>query len=59
MILDPVTLSKDSNVGEALAIMKEHKIGGIPIININNDLVGIVTNRDLRFEKNKESLLQK
>ncbi|MBJ10438.1 MAG: IMP dehydrogenase [Flavobacteriales bacterium] len=54
MILDPVTLSKDSNVGEALAIMKEHKIGGIPIININNDLVGIVTNRDLRFEKNKE-----
>ena len=54
MILDPVTLSKDSNVGEALAIMKEHKIGGIPIININNDIVGIVTNRDLRFEKNKE-----
>ena len=54
MILDPVTLSKDSNVGEALAIMKEHKIGGIPVININNDLVGIVTNRDLRFEKNKE-----
>ena len=54
MILDPVTLSKDSNVGEALAIMKEHKIGGIPIINTNNDLVGIVTNRDLRFEKNKE-----
>tara|TARA_B100001115_G_scaffold180006_1_gene171655 strand:+ start:2719 stop:4185 length:1467 start_codon:yes stop_codon:yes gene_type:complete len=54
MILDPVTLSKDANVGEALAIMKEHKIGGIPIINTNNDLVGIVTNRDLRFEKNKE-----
>ena len=54
MILDPVTLSKDANVGEALEIMKEHKIGGIPIINTNNDLVGIVTNRDLRFEKNKE-----
>tara|TARA_B100000900_G_scaffold408422_1_gene422660 strand:+ start:1106 stop:2572 length:1467 start_codon:yes stop_codon:yes gene_type:complete len=54
MILDPVTLSKDANVGEALAIMKEHKIGGIPIINIDNELVGIVTNRDLRFEKNKE-----
>ena len=54
MILDPVTLSKDADVGEALAIMKEHKIGGIPIINTNNNLVGIVTNRDLRFEKNKE-----
>lgn len=54
MILDPVTLFKDSNVGEALAIMKEHKIGGIPVINTKNDLVGIVTNRDLRFEKNKE-----
>ena len=54
MILDPVTLSKDSNVGEALSIMKEHKIGGIPVINTDNDLIGIVTNRDLRFEKNKE-----
>lgn len=54
MILDPVTLSKDADVGEALAIMKEHKIGGIPIINCDNDLVGIVTNRDLRFEKEKE-----
>ena len=59
MILDPVTLSKDADVGEALAIMKEHKIGGIPIINTNNNLVGIVTNRDLRFEKIKKSLLQK
>ena len=57
MILDPVTLSKDANVGEALAIMKEHKIGGIPIINIENELVGIVTNRDLRFEKNKEKII--
>ena len=57
MILDPVTLSKDANVGEALAIMKEHKIGGIPIINIDNELVGIVTNRDLRFEKNKEKII--
>ena len=54
MILDPITLSKDSNVGEALEIMKEHKIGGIPIIDASNDLLGIVTNRDLRFEKNKQ-----
>ena len=54
MILDPITLPKDAIVGDALAIMKEHKIGGIPIIDDSNNLVGIVTNRDLRFEKNKE-----
>ena len=53
MILDPVTLFKQATVGEALAIMKEHKIGGIPIIDSKNDLVGIVTNRDLRFRKTK------
>ncbi len=57
MILDPVTLTKNANVGEALEIMKEHKIGGIPVIDTNNDLAGIVTNRDLRFEKNKEKLI--
>ena len=54
MILDPVTLFKETTVGEALAIMKEHKIGGIPIIDSKNDLIGIVTNRDLRFEKQNE-----
>ena len=54
MILDPITLPKDAIVGDALVIMKEHKIGGIPIIDDSNNLVGIVTNRDLRFEKNKE-----
>jgi IMP dehydrogenase len=54
MILDPVTLSQESTVEDALAIMKEHKIGGIPIVNEANDLVGIVTNRDLRFEKEQE-----
>ena len=54
MILDPVTLFKETAVGEALAIMKEHKIGGIPIIDSKNDLIGIVTNRDLRFEKQNE-----
>ena len=55
MILDPVTLFKETTVGEALAIMKEHKIGGIPIIDSKNDLIGIVTNRDLRFEKQNEN----
>lgn len=52
MILDPVTLSENSNVGDALSIMKEYKIGGIPVVDENQQLKGIVTNRDLRFEKN-------
>ncbi|MBX7181934.1 MAG: IMP dehydrogenase [Bacteroidia bacterium] len=52
MILDPVTLLENALVGDALQIMKENKIGGIPVINANGTLVGIVTNRDLRFEKN-------
>ena len=52
MILDPVTLSKKSKVKDALKSMKEFSIGGIPIVDKSNSLVGIVTNRDLRFEKN-------
>ncbi|NQV01105.1 MAG: IMP dehydrogenase [Bacteroidia bacterium] len=51
MILDPVTLAGNALVGDALAMMKEHGIGGIPVINENKVLVGIVTNRDLRFER--------
>ena len=54
MILDPVKLSDDSYVKDALALMKENKIGGIPVVDKNEVLVGIVTNRDLRFEKNHE-----
>jgi len=54
MILDPVTLSKNSNVQDAKEKMEKYKIGGIPIIDKNGFLEGIVTNRDLRFEKNKE-----
>ena len=50
MILDPVTLSKKSKVKNALKSMKEYSIGGIPIVDKSNSLVGIVTNRDLRFE---------
>ena len=50
MILDPVTLSKKSKVKDALKSMKEYSIGGIPIVDKSNSLVGIVTNRDLRFE---------
>ena len=51
MILDPITLEKTAKVGDALQIMKENKIGGIPVVDSNMKLVGIVTNRDLRFEK--------
>lgn len=51
MIQDPVTLSVDSTVSDALALMKENKIGGIPVVSKDNILEGIVTNRDLRFEK--------
>ncbi len=51
MILDPVTLDESAIVADALALMKENKIGGIPVINTDRKLVGIVTNRDLRFEK--------
>jgi len=52
LILDPVTLSPDATIGEALRIMKENKIGGIPIVDAAHKLVGILTNRDLRFETN-------
>ncbi|MBN8702678.1 MAG: IMP dehydrogenase [Bacteroidetes bacterium] len=52
MIQDPVTLSVTASVGDALNLMRENKIGGIPVVSTDNKLVGIVTNRDLRFEKN-------
>jgi len=52
MIIEPITLNDSALVIDALNIMKEYKIGGIPVINDHNQLVGIVTNRDLRFERN-------
>lgn len=52
MIIDPVTLSLDAIVSDAKQSMKEHSIGGIPIVDEHGQLKGIVTNRDLRFEKN-------
>lgn len=51
MILDPVTLKKGALVSDALHLMRENKIGGIPVIDDDRTLIGIVTNRDLRFEK--------
>ncbi len=51
MIYDPITITADDTVENALKLMKEYKIGGIPVVDENRYLVGIVTNRDLRFEK--------
>src|SRR5882757_1318387 len=53
LIIDPITLHEESTIGDALRLMKENKIGGIPITDNNKVLVGILTNRDLRFEDNK------
>ena len=54
MIIDPVTLPETALVSDANSNMHHYKIGGIPIIDSNNKLIGIVTNRDLRFEKNNK-----
>lgn len=51
LIVDPITLHQDATLEQALDLMKENKIGGIPIIDGDRKLVGILTNRDLRFEK--------
>lgn len=52
LIVDPITLTPNATVADAIQLMRENKIGGIPIVNANNVLQGILTNRDLRFEKN-------
>ena len=54
MISNPVTINRDAKVKDALNIMAEYKIGGIPVVDNENNLVGIVTNRDLRFEKDMD-----
>ena len=53
MIYDPVTIKRGSTVADALNLMAEYKIGGIPVVDDERHLVGIVTNRDLRFEKDR------
>ena len=50
MIYDPITIKKERTVGDALNLMREYRIGGIPVIDDSHTLIGIVTNRDLRFE---------
>jgi IMP dehydrogenase len=52
LILDPITLMHDATIGDALHLMRDNRIGGIPIIDTEGKLVGILTNRDLRFEDN-------
>ncbi|MBP7557787.1 MAG: IMP dehydrogenase [Chitinophagaceae bacterium] len=54
LILDPITLQEDSLIGDALRLMRENKIGGIPIVDKSGKLAGILTNRDLRFEDDKK-----
>ena len=51
MIYDPITITKEQTVGDALQLMHDNKIGGIPVIDAQNTLIGIVTNRDLRFQR--------
>ncbi len=54
MIMDPVTLTADATIADAHKLMRENKIGGIPIVDSSHKLIGILTNRDLRFEENKQ-----
>lgn len=59
MILDPVTLPEGASIGDAIKLMTENKIGGIPILDKQSKLLGIVTSRDLRFEKdNKKAVIK-
>ncbi|MBR6495968.1 MAG: IMP dehydrogenase, partial [Rikenellaceae bacterium] len=51
MIYDPITISKDNTVSDALQLMNENRIGGIPVVEDDMTLIGIVTNRDLRFQQ--------
>jgi IMP dehydrogenase len=59
MILDPITLQVTATVRDAEKIMREFKIGGIPVVDQNGKLVGIITNRDLRFQKNMSTPIEK
>ena len=58
MIHEPITIGKTETVSDALNLMKEYKIGGIPVVDGNNILIGIVTNRDLRFQQEMEKTIE-
>ncbi len=57
MILNPISTTRDKTVADALDTMAEYHIGGIPVVDADNRIVGIVTNRDLRFERNMSKLI--
>ena len=57
MIFDPITINLEATVGDAINLMTEYKIGGIPVVDKNGILKGIVTNRDLRFEHNRNRMI--
>ena len=59
MIYDPVTISRYATVGDALTLMREHHIGGIPVVDSDQKLIGIVTNRDLRFQTDTSLPIEK
>lgn len=59
MIIDPITIEKDATVADANKIMRDFKIGGIPVVDEHKKLIGIVTNRDLRFEKTNKKKVEK
>lgn len=58
MIYDPITINGNQVIGDALALMSENHIGGIPVVDKNRKLMGIVTNRDLRFQDNPKTLIK-
>ena len=58
MIHEPITIKKEGTVSDALNLMKEYKIGGIPVVDTDNVLIGIVTNRDLRFVQDMERAIE-
>ena len=51
MITDPVTLTKDHTLGDAKALMERYKISGLPVVDFNNTLIGIITNRDVKYQE--------
>jgi IMP dehydrogenase len=58
LIVVPITLTPEATVGDAVNLMRDNKIGGIPIVDAHHKLVGILTNRDMRFEKNTKKLIK-
>lgn len=58
MIADPVTLSKDHTLGEAKELMSRYKISGLPVVDANNTLIGIITNRDVKYQENLDSKVE-